>query len=319
MEKYFPPVISQKIFIDAQYTLNYDAWLSCCCSAPPPTWPWSPTCWCWSCWWSTTTWTLEWPRGGKNGSSTTTWWRRDGPHGALQWRVQGNAWRFLVTILANILIFQPRPQWNSILQISDARDINSEPLQKKLLQESPRKSLRNFSLNCLKIFRQWSQRKYPEASSILWTTTPDCPAGLHHIILPIYTGCRLKMLRPKIPRKRMLRTMTHFPSYLFSLPSTPTRYSPTSPALYHRLRGYQDHWCQDRGTSPSTKSSARYARRSLLSSSCRGLLTQALGCDCDCGCWETGIWELFMWTLLSLDPSLPWQPLQWTPLFYQLL
>ena len=102
--------------------------------------PWSPTCWCWSCWWFTTTWTLEWPRGGKNGSSTTTWWRRDGPHGALQWRVQGNAWRFLVTILANILIFQPRPQWNSILQISDARDINSEPLQKKLLQQSPRKS-----------------------------------------------------------------------------------------------------------------------------------------------------------------------------------
>ena len=38
MEKYFPPVISQKIFIDTQYTLNYDAWLSCCSSAPPPTW-----------------------------------------------------------------------------------------------------------------------------------------------------------------------------------------------------------------------------------------------------------------------------------------
>ena len=144
MEKYFPPVISQKIFIDAQYTLNYDAWLSCCCSAPPPTWPWSPTCWCWSCWWFTTTWTLEWPRGGKNGSSTTTWWRRDGPHGALQWRVQGNAWRFLVTILANILIFQPRPQWNSILQISDARDINSEPFAEKVTSRISQKIFTKF-------------------------------------------------------------------------------------------------------------------------------------------------------------------------------
>ena len=117
--------------------------------------------------------------------------------------------------------------------------------------------------------------------------------------------CSSEQKRTKIPRKRMLRTMTHFPSYLFSLPSTPTHHFPTPPALYHRLRGYQDHWwqdswCQDRGTSPSTKSSARYARRSLLSSSCRGLLTQALGCDCDCGCWETGIWELlyYLWILL---------------------
>ena len=127
MEKYFPPVISQKIFIDTQYTLNYDAWLSCCSSAPPPTW----------CSYHD----LQHAGVGLVDDLRLheRWSDREvvrmdllQPHGALQWRVQGNAWRFLVTILANILILQPRPQWNSILQISDARDINSEPFAEKV-------------------------------------------------------------------------------------------------------------------------------------------------------------------------------------------
>ena len=34
--KIFPPVISQKTFIEVQYTLNYHTWMSCCSSSHYP-------------------------------------------------------------------------------------------------------------------------------------------------------------------------------------------------------------------------------------------------------------------------------------------